>query len=104
MKKNYPLAQQISLLDQKNDFDTKVYETTIESRRLYGFGGTSFDIIEDYIQSYIKKNNLKYPEAVFVITDGCGNSVNPQIPKNWYWFLSKNYITYIPKESNKFYN
>lgn len=84
-------------------FDTKVYETTIESRRLYGFGGTSFDIIEDYIQSYIKKNNLKYPEAVFIITDGCGNSVNPQIPKNWYWFLSKNYITYIPKESNKFY-
>jgi hypothetical protein len=45
-------------------FDTKVYETTIESRRLYGFGGTSFDIIEDYIQSYIKKNNLKYPEGV----------------------------------------
>jgi len=55
-------------------FDTEVYETTLKSRKLYGFGGTSFSVIEQYIINYINKHKEPYPEAVFVITDGFSNS------------------------------
>jgi hypothetical protein len=83
-------------------FDTRVYETTLESRKLYGFGGTRFDIIEDYIQAKIKSDNLPYPEAVFVITDGYGNVVQPEKPSSWYWFLTVDYRYCLPKDSNIF--
>jgi len=84
-------------------FDTEIYETTLASGKLYGFGGTSFDIIEGYIQRKIKYNdNLKYPDAVFIITDGYGNNVYPEIPKRWYWFLSTGYTSCIPKTCNTF--
>lgn len=81
-------------------FDTKVYETTLESKKLYGFGGTTFTCIEDYIQKYMKKHNVKYPKAVFVITDGDGDVVRPENPGVWYWFLEGNSRHCIPKESN----
>jgi hypothetical protein len=83
-------------------FDTAVYETTLESKKLYGFGGTAFQPIENYIQQYMKKNEEPYPKAVFVITDGWGSSVNPAIPERWYWFLSQNHTYYIPKKSNTY--
>lgn len=83
-------------------FDTRVFETSLESRKLYGFGGTSFSCIESYIQNYIKKNQLNYPKAVFLITDGYGDRVSPQVPENWYWFLSADYRYCIPLTSNIF--
>lgn len=79
-------------------FDTKVYETSLESKKLYGFGGTQFDIIEHYIQKEIKSKNTKYPEAVFIVTDGMGNNVQPEKPHRWQWFLSEDYRSCIPKE------
>lgn len=83
-------------------FDTQVYKTTLESKKLFGFGGTSFQPIENYIQAEMKSEKKTYPEAVFVITDGYGSSVKPEKAKNWYWFLSTNYKHYIPKDSNIF--
>lgn len=83
-------------------FDTRVYETTLKSGKLYGFGGTSFSILEDKISHCIKVQNIKYPDAVFVITDGAGDYVNPKHPDRWYWFLSQNYRHYIPKNSKTF--
>jgi len=80
-------------------FDTQVYETTLESKKLYGFGGTAFQPIEDFIQVKVKEEKLKYPEAVFVITDGYGNKVTPEKPKHWYWFLTTTYRSCIPDES-----
>lgn len=80
-------------------FDTKVYETTMQSGKLYGFGGTAFDIIEDHIQKLVKTEKCKYPKSVWVITDGGGNSVNPQFPERWHWFLDGNYTRYIPSKS-----
>jgi len=79
-------------------FDTKVYETTLQSRKLYGFGGTRFDIIEDYIL----KNMKEYPKAIFVITDGAGNKVNPKHPDRWYIFLTQNTRYCFPNECNFF--
>lgn len=81
-------------------FDTKVYETNLKDKKLYGFGGTSFSCIERYIQSAMEKEKTEYPKAVFVITDGFGDNVHPKKPKNWYWFLSCDHKSCIPKESN----
>jgi len=64
-------------------FTDYVYE--VKGNSLSGFGGTSFSIIEDFL-----KKEKKYPEAVFIITDGYGNNVLPKHPSRWYWFLSKN--------------
>lgn len=83
-------------------FDTQVFETSLESGKLYGFGGTSFDILEAYIQKYCAEQKKPYPEAVFVITDGMGNKVFPQHPERWYWFLSDDYRYCIPEKCNIF--
>lgn len=83
-------------------FDTDVKETTLESGRIYGGGGTAFDIIENHIQNVIRTEKKKYPKAVFLITDGYGTPVNPEYPDRWYWFLSADYRSYIPKESKIF--
>lgn len=79
-------------------FDTKVEEIDLNARKIYGGGGTSFDIIEGKIQEE-KKKSRKYPAAVFIITDGMGTKVTPEFPKRWHWFLSESFKRYIPKES-----
>lgn len=82
-------------------FDTSVYETSLETGKLYGFGGTSFHIIENHIQKLMKNEKIKYPKAVFVITDGFGSPVNPEQPEKWYWFITNGGAThYVPKKSN----
>ncbi|MBN2302081.1 MAG: hypothetical protein JXN60_06135, partial [Lentisphaerae bacterium] len=80
-------------------FDDRVYETSLESKKLFGFGGTSFGPLESYIQ---KHKGKEYPRAVFVITDGYGTPIKPEIPQRWYWFLSSSYTGYIPKTCNIF--
>lgn len=82
-------------------FDTKVEETTLESRKIYGGGGTSFRIIEQYIQNIIKKENNKYPQAIFIISDGYGDIVYPAEPAKWHWFLTAGGIkSFIHKDCN----
>lgn len=83
-------------------FDTEVYETSLKSGKLYGFGGTSFSCIEHKIQSIMNKEKVKYPKAVFVITDGYGDNVHPQHSDRWYWFLSCNYKYCIPQKSSTY--
>jgi hypothetical protein len=88
-------------------FDTQVFklnEKDVEKGKLYGFGGTSFIALENFIQKTIKKNSKKYSNigAVFVITDGAGDYIKPENPKKWYWFLSENNTHCIPKKSYTF--
>jgi predicted metal-dependent peptidase len=93
-------------------FDTTVQETDLASKKMYGGGGTSFSIIESFIQKNMQKqgDSGKYPEAVFVITDGWGDRVRPAEPEKWYWFISgatpynlKSVVgSYIPAECNIF--
>jgi predicted metal-dependent peptidase len=71
-------------------FDTAVYETTLKSREVKGGGGTSFHVIERYIQNKMKADNLSYPKAVFLITDGCGDKVTPEFAERWMWMLTEN--------------
>jgi hypothetical protein len=83
-------------------FDTRVYPTTLESGKLYGFGGTYFHILETYIEHQMILRETKYPEAVFVVTDGYGDPIYPSYPKRWYWFLSSRFRSYIPSGCNIF--
>jgi len=83
-------------------FDTSVVEIDIKQNKVYGGGGTSFSIIENKIQNIIKSEKVKYPKAVWLITDGYGDTVKPEKPERWYWFLSDNYRHYIPAESKVF--
>jgi predicted metal-dependent peptidase len=86
-------------------FDTQVYklkDSDVNAGKLYGFGGTCFISIENFIQKSIKKEGKKYPAAVFVLTDGAGTNVKPQDPKKWYWFLSEDNKYCIPKDSHIF--
>ena len=84
-------------------FDTKVYEIDLKTRKLYGFGGTYFHIIEEAIQRKMKKDNVRYPDAVFVFTDGYGDSVYPEKPDRWFWFLDGyNSKHCIPQHSRTF--
>ena len=86
-------------------FDTEVYETTLKSKKVYGGGGTCFHIIEDEIQKIMTTDGIEYPHAIFVLTDGAGDEVKPQIPERWHWFLSEKnaWKNYIPKESKSYY-
>lgn len=79
-------------------FDTRVFETDLKSKKLYGFGGTSFTCIEEYIQNQVRTTKCRYPEACFIITDGYGDRVTPEKPTRWFWFLSEQYKDCIPKE------
>jgi predicted metal-dependent peptidase len=86
-------------------FDTKVAEVSPKQNgkvSVYGGGGTSLAVLEETIQQHIQ-NGEKYPDGVFVITDGYGEAVKPEKPKNWYWFLT-DYSTkkFISEECNFF--
>jgi len=76
-------------------FDTRVYEVDIKKGKLYGFGGTSFSILESYVQKA-----EKYPKAVFVITDGYGDTINPKYPQRWHWFLSTSHTSCVNSNCN----
>ena len=84
-------------------FDTTVQETTLESKKIYGGGGTSFSILEAEIQKEINTKGIQYPEAVFVITDGYGDHIKPEKPNKWYWFITPGGSqSYIDKGCNFF--
>ena len=59
----------------------------------------------DRIKSELTNKKIKkYPDAIFVITDGDGNHISPEYPDRWYWFLGGSYTTtrYIPPLSKTF--
>jgi hypothetical protein len=84
-------------------FDVAVHETTLVSRKIYGGGGTCFDIIEQNVQKVMKAEKSAYPEAVFLITDGKGSPVVPKFPERWHWFMTRNASSaYIPDKSKTY--
>lgn len=80
-------------------FSNYVEEIQLTDSRIPIGYGTRFDIIE----SSILKEYPKYPSAVFIVTDGYGNKVAPQIPERWFWFLTDPYYEYINQKSQSFY-
>jgi len=81
-------------------FDGAVVETELASGKIYGGGGTSFHIIENKIQEIMREDKIKYPSAVWLITDGYGTAVSPERPDKWYFFLSEGGTTsYVPAKA-----
>lgn len=80
-------------------FHTSVVETDITQNKVAMGGGTAFDIIEKKVQDITKKENIDYPRAIFIISDGDGNAVSPEFPERWHWFLSTKHKSLIPKKS-----
>lgn len=80
------------------NFDTEVYRVSKKSKSLFGYGGTSFKCISDYVDSKIKKY-----DAIIVLTDGEGDYAEYKKPKLWHWVLVENCTSCIPSES-KTYN
>lgn len=73
-------------------FDTSVYRTDLKTRKMYGGGGTSFSILERFLQK--EKNEGKpYPKVVFCITDGYGDKLNVEHPNRWHFFLTEDNTT-----------
>ena len=81
-------------------FDTNVYKINLEDKKLYGFGGTMFHILEEHVQKHKKENGNRYIDACFVLTDGIGTAIRPEKPEKWHWFLTMPYKHCIPKESH----
>ena len=82
-------------------FDTAVYKVDIAKRKLFGFGGTSFKSVSDFIY---KKNKVK--PHVWILTDGHGDY--PDIPENeekkWSWFLIQGGSKRFVPQNSKIYN
>jgi predicted metal-dependent peptidase len=84
-------------------FDTSVHELDIKKKKVNGGGGTDFEPMERKIQQIMADKKTKYPDQVFVVTDGYGDSFRPEKPDRWIWFLTDNCCkSYIPKESKIF--
>lgn len=84
-------------------FDTRVYEVNFKDRKLYGFGGTSFQPMERHIQAELAKNPQPYPDGVFVITDGQAyDQLRPEKPERWHVLLTGNYKRCLPKEAKTY--
>lgn len=84
-------------------FDTECHFVDPNDPNLRGGGGTSFQILETDIQTMLKDGKLaRYPDAVFVITDGYADKVEPQFPEKWYFFLSENCTYYVPQGAHTF--
>lgn len=80
-------------------FSDNICQIDIKQKELPTGGGTSFFIIEEHIQ----ENFEKYPDSVFIVTDGEGDEVYPQKPKNWIWFLTDNGLTEFISEESEYY-
>lgn len=82
-------------------FDTSVREIKATDR-LYGGGGTAYDILETKVLE-LQNEYVKYPDCVVVLTDGYGTNIEPKIPQRWVWLLTEDSIAkYIPKNSGSF--
>lgn len=86
-------------------FDTKVYETDLKSGKLYGFGGTKFQPIENAVQGILQREpKTKYPQAIFVVTDGDAfdGRMTAEFPERWHWFLTRKNLKCIPLKSHNY--
>lgn len=76
-------------------FDTRTQKIDLSESKTYTGGGTSFSCIESTL-----KRLKKYPEIVWVFTDGEAESFGVKYPEKWSWFLLRNGTTkYIPAKS-----
>lgn len=82
---------------RKFTFDTQVLE--VKNDHYNCGGGTSFRCIAEYIEK-----SKKYPDNVFVFTDGYGTQYTTKYPERWHWFLSGGGLTTLINPKSKIYS
>lgn len=69
-------------------FDTDVFELDLKQNEVKGGGGTSFQVIDHYVNQQVQSGE-KYP-TIFMITDGYGDRISPLKSEKWHVFLVQN--------------
>lgn len=81
-------------------FDCAVYPIDLKTGNVRGGGGTYFHILDAEIKKIT--NNSRHPDAIFVVSDGDGDTFYPEKPKLWHWILTPRHsLRWIPAESIK---
>ncbi|MFB6642069.1 hypothetical protein ACFCYF_33125 [Streptomyces chartreusis] len=60
--------------------------------RVYGGGGTSFQVAADYVEGRTEVNGRRLdvvPDAVVVLTDGHAPPITPAEPEKWIWLITE---------------
>ncbi|PWI14113.1 hypothetical protein DI272_08050 [Streptomyces sp. Act143] len=60
--------------------------------RVYGGGGTSFQVVADYVEGRSEVNGRCFevsPDAVVVLTDGYAPPITPSEPDKWIWLITE---------------
>lgn len=65
-------------------FDTRPYLFRKGTAKLRGGGGTRVQAVEEYIRDHM----ARYPDLVFVFTDGHTPAPTPAHPRRWVWILT----------------
>lgn len=84
-------------------FDTNTYSLDVKNPKVIGGGGTLFHPLEERAQLLVatdKSFKKKYPDLIFVLSDGDGDQFYPQHPDRWYFLLTKNQTKHVPKKAN----
>ncbi|MFF3876549.1 hypothetical protein [Streptomyces sp. NPDC001978] len=60
--------------------------------RVFGGGGTSFQVVADYVEGRTEVNGRRFdvnPDAVVVLTDGYAPPITPAEPDKWIWLITE---------------
>ncbi|MDX3071231.1 DUF2201 family putative metallopeptidase [Streptomyces sp. MI02-7b] len=60
--------------------------------RVYGGGGTSFQVVADYVEGRSEVRGRRFeerPDAVIVLTDGWAPHITPAEPDKWIWLITQ---------------
>lgn len=76
-------------------FDDNIIPFDLKQDKVPYGGGTSFHQLEEHL---LKRK--KYPDIVFVMTDGYGTEVRPKIPDRWHIFLTVDFKQCFPTVKN----
>ncbi|MGX9885253.1 DUF2201 family putative metallopeptidase [Streptomyces sp. NPDC002276] len=60
--------------------------------RVYGGGGTSFQVVADYVEGRTEVNGRRFdvtPDAVVMLTDGHAPPIAPAEPGKWIWLITE---------------
>jgi hypothetical protein len=76
-------------------FNTYVNEVSLQAKSISTGGGTSFNCIQRSVNT-IAANDEKYPDLVFVVTDGYGDYLYPHdtYGDRWHWMLTDHSSTH----------
>ncbi|MEU6372996.1 hypothetical protein [Streptomyces sp. NPDC046909] len=64
----------------------------VPGERVYGGGGTSFQVVADYVEGRTEVRGRRFdetPDAVVMLTDGYAPPITPAEPDKWIWLITE---------------